>query len=149
MTSKPFSVDDLPPHIRAMNKDVLGDAAGILPITAEDVQKELEPSEKTLQGKCEAVLIEKGYKRLSPINCAEDCVGVRGWFGHLFEPRKNPLMPDLFIFDYKMRLCLMVELKVKDQYQVGQQEMILRGTWKECRCATEFRNVLECWERGE
>jgi hypothetical protein len=144
--SKPITVDDLPPHIRAMNAAALGEHAGILPITQADVAKELEPSERTLQGKCEAVLVEKGYKRLSPINCAEDSKGVSGWFGHLFEARKNPLMPDLFIFDAKMRRCLMVELKVKDIYQCGQQEMILRGCWVECRSAKEFRNIMEAWE---
>ena len=146
MSARGITVDDLPPHFRKMNAAVLGDQGGLYPITPEDVQKELEPSEKTLQGKCEAVLVEKGYKRLSPINCAEDCKHVRGWFGHLFEARKNPLMPDLFVFNRDMSRCLMVELKVKDVYQCGQQEMILRGAWKECRSATEFRNIIEVWE---
>lgn len=141
-----ISPDDLPAAFRARNRAALGSLAGILPITADDVQAELTPSEKTVQGKCESMLIEMGYVRLTPINCAGDCNGVRGWFGHLFEPRKNPLMPDLFIFDDKMRRCLMIELKIKDIYKCGQQEMILRGAWKECRSATELRNIIGCWE---
>jgi hypothetical protein len=146
--SRPITAYDLPPAFRLANKELLGASAGILPLTEADVKAEMEPesNERGLQHRCEAILKERGYDRLTPINCAESRVGRAGWFGHLFEPRRNPVMSDLFIFDLRMRRCLMVELKVKDKYQIGQEEMIQRGAWKEARTAGEFDRILTEWE---
>lgn len=104
-------------------------------------------AEKQLQADCEGILSVRGYQRLTAHNAAT--IGDReclGWFGHLAEAKRNPLMPDLFIFSESTHDALLVELKVRDHYQPGQREMIQRGCWLECRSVDEFRRALNEWE---
>lgn len=145
-----MKIEDLPPAFRAANAHILGNNAGILPLTENDIKKDFEPknvgSERGLQDKCESLLNDRLYVRLTPINAADDCRGIAGWFGHLHKPIGNPFYADLAIYNYKMTRCLMVELKVKDAYQVGQKEMIMRGCWKLAKSIEEFRKILDNWE---
>lgn len=145
-----MKIEDLPPAFRAANAHILGEKVGILPLTKDDILKESEQksagNERGLQDKCESLLKERLYMRLTPINAADDCIGIAGWFGHLHKPIGNPFYADLAIYNYKMTRCLMVELKVKDSYQVGQQEMIMRGCWKLAKSVEEFRKILDKWE---
>jgi hypothetical protein len=69
-----------------------------------------------------------------------------GWYAHLHNPRENPLMPDLMIFDKAMRRCLMIELKVRDKYQPGQRDMIALGCWKESRTFDSVVEIVKQWE---
>ena len=100
--------------------------------------------EKNLQSTCESWLTQRGYARLTAAN-ADYSTDVRGWYGHLTEARRNPLMPDLFMFDRTGR-CLLVEFKVRDAYQLGQLAMIESGMWTECRTFEDFEALVTEWE---
>ena len=104
--------------------------------------------EKNLQSTCESWLTQRGYARLTAAN-ADYSTDVKGWYGHLADTRaslkRNPLMPDLFMFDRTGR-CLLVEFKVRDEYQPGQLAMIESGMWTECRTFEDFEMVVAGWE---
>ena len=101
--------------------------------------------EKNLQSTCELWLEHRGYARLTAAN-ADYSTGVKGWYGHLQDTKRNPLMPDLFIFDHAGR-CLLVEFKVRDEYQPGQLAMIRAGMWTECRTFEAFEALVTEWEQ--
>ena len=85
-------------------------------------------AEKEFQTICEQWLRHRGYKTMTADNAGTQEI-VTGWVGHLFNAKKNPLLPDLFIYNPEMTRCLMIELKVVAVFQPGQQEMIDRGAW--------------------
>ncbi len=103
--------------------------------------------ERELQAKCERLLEAEGFRRLAAKHAA---FPARGWFGHLAKPIGNPLLPDLFVFhEPNDRPALLVELKVREDYQPGQREMVSRKMWRLCRTFEEFRRALWAWETGE
>ena len=110
------------------------------------VEKRSRIDEKTFQTQCEQYMHHRGYRRLTADNA---CLSgtPRGWTGHLFNPKKNPLMPDIFIFNPDMSKSLMVELKVKDIWQNGQKEMVERGAWTVCFEFDEFVACVKAWEK--
>ena len=124
---------------------------GETPDQAANVEKRIEKrarmAEKELQTTVEQWLHHRGYRRLTADNAAE--TGQIGWFGHLVETKKNPLMPDLFIFNTAMDQCLMLELKVKAVYQPGQKEMISRGSWVQAFTFQEAEAAVKKWEAFE
>ena len=100
-------------------------------------------AERELQRLCESWLSLHGYSRLTAHTAAD---APRGWFGHLTESERNPLMPDLLILSAGMRRCLMIELKVRGVYQPGQREHIEAGRWIECRTLEDFVVTVTEWE---
>lgn len=108
-----------------------------------------ERKEANLQGICEQWLEKQGYRRLTPANALLPGFPA-GWYGHLVEPKKNPFMPDLFLF--RDGRYLMVELKVEDDngkihYGIGQKAMISRIFWKLATSLDEFQNLVYDWEK--
>lgn len=119
--------------------------------TPEDVakfeakrEKRVRMDEKALQTQCEQWLHLRRYHRLTAKNATLN--GNIGWFGHLHEAKRNPLMPDLFIFNEKKDKCLMVELKVRDKWRPGQREMVNRGAWYVAWSFQDFEMLVKCWE---
>jgi hypothetical protein len=106
-------------------------------------------AERKLQAQCEGILEQRGYVRLTGDNVERHIRTAKGWYGHLVEARKNPFMPDLFIFSAGAGKCLLVELKVASVYQPGQRELIEAGVWTEVRTGDRFWEVLDDWESGE
>lgn len=108
-------------------------------------------TEGELQRAAESLLELMQYRRLSA-DCVERNWGpeMRGFFGHLSNPERNPLMPDLFIFDRSLcRPPLLIELKVRDEYQPGQRVLIECGFWQEARSVDAVRALVLAWERGD
>lgn len=104
--------------------------------------------EAEFQKICEQWLHHRGYSRLTAENAKTRRVGHCGWFGHLVNALKNPLLPDLLIFNDKMDRCLMLELKVRPVYQPGQKELIDAGTWNLCFTFEEVEAAVIEWEAG-
>lgn len=100
-------------------------------------------TERALQDNCEAWLTNRGYMRLTAQN-ALAAKNERGWFGHIAQPKGNPFMPDLFIFADDQ--CLLVELKVREDYRPGQLAMIERGQWRKATTLAEFSGIVAAWE---
>ncbi len=116
---------------------------------AEKAKRNVKACEKVLQDRCEMWLYHRGYMRLTAENA--DAVGIegddiKGWYGHLHAAKRNPLMPDIFLFDCDMDRCLMVELKVRPVYQPGQEEMIALGAWEEVYDFESFEIAVLAWE---
>jgi len=105
--------------------------------------------EKELQQTCENWLTLRGYLRMTADNAVRHAKemdpAMRGWFGHWTENKRNPLMPDLAIFD-RVSLCLLVELKVRDKWQVGQKAMVETGFWRVAWNFKEFEQMVKEWE---
>lgn len=102
--------------------------------------------EKALQKMCEQWLTIRGYCRLTADNAASD-EPKKGWFGHLVEAKRNPLMPDLFILNFEMnKPPLMIELKVRDKWQPGQREMVKIGAWKLAWSFQDVEKYVKSWE---
>ena len=114
------------------------------PVSKHDVKLE-----KDLQVLCESWLSLRGYLRMTANNAERQYnhpnTACKGWFGHWFNNKKNPLMADLLIIDTAGR-CLMVELKVRDVWQAGQREMCKMGTWKVAFSFEEFERIVKDWE---
>ena len=107
-------------------------------------------AEKELQRLCQNGLNQRGYVSLTGDNAAR-CARTNavGWYGHLGNPQKNPLMSDLFIFNASMTRCLMVELKTHNVFQTGQKEMIERGAWELVTSYDDFVAKVAAFEKGE
>lgn len=100
-----------------------------------------------LQTACEQWLDENGYRRLTPENAVLEGNPV-GWYGHLPIAKKQPQMPDLFIFDGKGR-CLMVELKTevngKIHFGIGQRQQCERKFWQLVTTFQGFQEAIKAW----
>lgn len=153
MSGLRLQIEDLPPRYQEQAREQLDNGRRI----AEDklrppVQRDLK-QEKELQTLCENYLNQRGYFRLTWENvqhAVSEDVSLSGWYGHLYECKRNPLMPDLFIFDTcNTKAPLLVEFKISNQYQPSQRELIDIGFWKECRTFEEFENMLRGWEGSE
>lgn len=135
-------LSDVGPAVRALNPDLFGSPA----FTRAHVAEASEYArEKSLQADAERWLTGVGYVRLTAANC---CKGgdVRGWFGHMANPKGNPLFPDIMVWSPNMERCLCIELKVREDYQPGQRQMIDRGAWIKCTTMTEVCGAVKQWE---
>ena len=118
------------------------------------IEKGCKRDEKKLQEDCEGLCEQRGYRRLVGANIAKHLSdkAVKGFFGHIPDLKRtakgNIFLPDLPVFDFFGR-CLLVELKVWNQYQPGQKEMIDAGLWVECRTVERFGDVLSEWETNQ
>jgi len=117
--------------------------------SAKKAEKRTRMAENALQTLCENWIHLRGYRRLTANNACLSPTSepFKGWFGHIVNAKKNPLMSDLFIFDRFMSNSLMVELKVRDVYQPGQKEMIASGAWHVAFSFEEFEAILKEWEK--
>lgn len=100
--------------------------------------------EDELHDACEKWLVAIGYTLLTAAN-AMAAKNPRGWYGHLSQPKGNPFMPDIFIF--RAGRCLLVELKVREDYRPGQLAMIERGEWKLATSEEQFAALVITWEK--
>jgi hypothetical protein len=119
-----------------------------LPIYPKGIIK----AEKDLQSACEGMLRQWGYRPSTAseiIASGKDGAITNGWYIHLNKCEGNPLMSDLIIFDYPMRKCLAIELKVVSKYQPGQKEFIKACVWVECMSVEKFVNVVKQWEKSK
>jgi len=96
-------------------------------------------AERELQRLCVGALERAGYALMTADNARRfGETGERpvGWYGHLSNAKRNPLMPDLWVV--RAGRWLGVELKVASVYQPGQREMIASGLWEEVRTYDQF-----------
>lgn len=106
-------------------------------------------SETELQRHAENWLRQRGYMRLTADLAESERANPmrRGWFGHLVDAERNPLLPDLMIWDKDMIHFVGVELKTRNRYQRGQKEMIEMGCWVECRTLDDLKREIELFEK--
>lgn len=111
-------------------------------------KKPVKESETELQKHAENWLRQRGYMRLTAdLAESEHAAPMRvGWFGHLIEAERNPLLPDLMIWDRCMARFLGIELKTRNRYQRGQKEMIEMDCWVECRTLEDVATAVESFE---
>lgn len=105
-------------------------------------------SETELQKHAENWLRQRGYMRLTADLAESEHAAPmrRGWFGHIVDAERNPLLPDLMIWDKCMTRFLGIELKTRNRYQRGQREMIDMLCWVECRTLEEVASEVEYFE---
>ena len=128
--------------VRRLNPQVYGDPDKAL-------ERAAVKAEKGLQAMCENWLTLRGYERLTADNAenrANSGRPVRGWFAHQVNCRKNPLRPDLDIYDQTQSRHIGIELKVRDEYQPGQRELIQIGVWHEARSLEKVMELVKEWE---
>ena len=129
------------------NQHLWNPAAMPPPVNSQHVQDLSENmSEAKLQQACEQWLESVGYVRMTAANAVRDVPWPRGWYGHLFNPKGNPFLPDLLILDSDCKAALCVELKTREDYRPGQRQMIDRGQWRLARSMAEFCEIVKQWE---
>lgn len=93
MTPLPFKASDLPPHIRALNADTLGDQAGILPITEDSGPTKADlNAERQLQKLCEQELSRRNVEYLHLSYRARE---KKGWPDLTFAWKGKPYAVEL------------------------------------------------------
>ena len=126
------------------------DPKAMLPMTEQDIEKNQDKTEKQLLTLCENWLRLNGYLRVTAHNAeyaVERDFNLRGWFQHSVNNKRNPLMPDLVVWEaMNTRPPLLIELKVANRYQPGQREMINMGFWHELRDFEAFVVMVREWE---
>ena len=150
MTAR-YTLASLPPHV--VEKLRPADRKALKIRTREESQAALDvKAEKELQAQVEQWLHHRGYLRLTAANAerqATDLVTIRhrGWFGHWVNNKRNPITPDVCVFDLQGR-CLMLELKApgKPKWQPGQREMVHAGFWKLAQSFAEVERLVLTWE---
>ena len=140
--------------VKALNPAFYGSASRPVETVARPAGGKSDvKAEKDLQAMCENWLTLNGYARLTAENAAHGgdyTAKARGWFAHLYECRKNPLSPDLMIYNRHMTRCLMIELKPAGKpirFQPGQQEMVAAGSWWIARSLETVKTLVEVWEQ--
>jgi hypothetical protein len=117
---KPFSLDDLPEHVKRLNPGLM------IPVKAAESLVASDVPEKMLQEACEAWLVRRGYCRRSEKTILEG-KPKRGWFVHLHEAQGNPIVLDLLILGNDGRF-LEVELKTSTgRVRKAQAELVRHG----------------------
>lgn len=141
----------LNPNLR---KSLTREQRAKLPMDLSQPTKADVKNEKGLQGYCTGLLRQRNYVCLTAENADAVAAGeipCAGWYGHLYEARRNAFMPDLIILDpTASKRPLLVELKHgKPRWQPGQESMCLLGVWVLCTSFEEFVVSLNTWEKEE
>lgn len=138
--------DEVSPAVRALNPHIFGSPMMTVSSAEEAIRlRRQDKTERELQKSCEQWLTLHDYRRLTADEATRDGIPA-GWFGHMNRAEGNPLMPDLFIFSADGRRCLLVELKVRPQYQPGQKAMISLHGWELVETVAGFAALLSAWE---
>jgi len=69
---------------------------------------------------------------------------AKGYYWHLNNTRRNPLLLDLLILDARGRY-LMIEMKVRDVWQPGQKELVAQGYGVVAWSAAEAIEKIKGW----
>ena len=115
-------------------------ALGIL-LPAECKSKADTQCEKELQGKVESWLTLHGYRRRTPeeIKRPGNCAG---WFIHMHQAKRNPIILDLLILMSDGRY-LEIELKTLTGKPSPEQKALLERGGKLCRTLESFVKIVE------
>lgn len=145
--------------VKLMNPGVFGEASGeggagegdqrVARTGPEEAEVAQARHERDMQRDLEAWLERRGYQRLTAANAVRAVhspggADPRGWFGHLAEPRGNPLMPDVWIESGGR--TLRIELKAARRFQPGQAEMAQLGHWQVAWDVEEAKAHVRAWE---
>jgi hypothetical protein len=98
-------------------------------------------AEKDIQVTCENWLTLQGFRRRSPedIKRPGPCAG---WFVHLHETKRNPILLDLLIL-FPDGQFVEVELKTKTGKPSPEQDALLNRGGKLCRSFEEFKTIIK------
>jgi hypothetical protein len=102
--------------------------------------------EARLLGEVGGYLTQRGYVYLTGANAVEQ-PSARGYWLHLNAARRNPMLLDVLVLHPSGRY-LMVELKVRDEWQTGQKELIAQGYGTSAWSIGEFAAKLKMWEEA-
>ena len=105
--------------------------------------------EDALQAECVEILERRGYRLLTACNLNDWRKGaVKGWYGHLVNCQRNPILSDLWVDELRgRRRTLRVELKAANRWQPGQKAAIGLGYWSLATSAGTFEQLLDEWEK--
>ena len=115
-------------------------AMGVL-LPEERVALQDAQCEKKLQSKVESWLTLHGYRRRTPeeIKRPGNCTG---WFIHMHQAKRNPIILDLLILLSDGRY-LEIELKTLTGKPSPEQKVLLERGGKLCRTLESFIKILE------
>lgn len=126
----------IPPNISRLMSEKDKKELGVIPQGAKVEIKE----ERDLQNLCETELLRFGFRRRTPDDIKRQGP-MSGWFIHLHNAKKNPIILDLLIL-FIDGTFLEIELKTKDGVVSDEQkEIVARGGFL-CRTFDEFKDVI-------
>ena len=140
-------LEDLPPHLQDQARAQL--AAGAKAVPPPNAPADHVPTgqqkrdEKQLQNACERWLTLHGYRRRTPDDIAADDGLCRGYFVHLHDAKRNPILGDLLIL-HKNGRYLEIELKTATGKLTAEQGDLEATGWiTVCRSLVQFIELLE------
>lgn len=136
---------EITPKLAAMMSAADRKALGVL--TPEQRTAKVEGmAEKELQAQCESWLTLHGFRRRTPeeITRPGEC---NGWFIHLHEAKRNPILLDLLILHDDGR-WQEVELKTVVGKTTREQEALIARGGHLCRTLEEFKGVVKISENN-
>lgn len=105
------------------------------------VEKIADKAERVLQGQCENWMTLNGFRRRTPEEICRPGM-FAGWFIHLHEAKRNPILLDLLILFNDGRY-IEVELKSATGNTTPAQEALVDRGGKLCRTLAEFISVMQ------
>jgi anti-sigma-K factor RskA len=147
-----ISAKALPQHIiDAMSSPDDRAALGVS-CTAERSKNLANAAEDEIQRAVEAYCVLLGFERLTKENIerakTDPAFPRRGWQFHLSKlgAKKNPMLPDLTLFDRRSERYLWLELKAaRGAVRPLQQILIDAGFWKVARSAEVATGIIKEW----
>ena len=145
MTAPRYTPASLPPAmVEGMSKEDRK-AFGIM-TNAEAQAKGETRVERKLQADCERWLTLHGYRRRTPDDIADCDRNTVGWFSHLHDAKRNPILADLLIM--RRNAYIEIELKAGKAGRLSnEQHTLAEYQWiTVCRSLAEFIKVMEAWK---
>lgn len=136
-----LNANALPDHIIRMMDAAAREALKVL--TPEERTAGVEKmDERKLQTQCESWLTLHGFRSRTPREILRlgECAG---WFVHIHEAKRNPILLDLLVLFADGRY-LEIELKTKEGRATSEQHQIIaQHGGKLCRSLQEFIEVMK------
>ena len=115
-------------------------------VIAQDKQE--KKSEKVIQNEVEAYLVQLGYERRTPENI-ERGMPRSGWFIHLYEAKRNPILLDLVVLSNSTpRQYLELELKTLSGSVRDEQRVLIAQGASLARSTSEAMMIIRSWHEG-
>lgn len=142
-----MKIEDLPPSMQAQVRamDAASKPEPVVDV-APVVSKVEKRDESKLQADCERWLTLHGYRRRTPDDIADCDIHAAGWFIHLQDAKRNPILGDLLIM--RRGFYIEIELKAGKAGRLSdEQHTLAEYQWiTVCRSLAEFIKVMEAWK---
>ena len=148
---KPVKPEDIPQNLVDLMSPKQREELGLVSTSMAAQRREtallksIKDDEKRIQRTVEAYLVQLGYERRTPENIGRG-MPRSGWFIHLHETKRNPILLDLLILSHTGKY-LELELKTKDGAVRTEQKALIAQGASLARAEEEAIHLIQEWHR--